>query len=245
MALEGRPVIRRGPFTRDQHPRAHTVERNGARPHVNARGRADNRTASVRTDTGHDGHTLKGCVCPVRFVRSHGLAGHHRTLSAMSPLSALSGERESSDAILLSWFPTDRYSLSALDQCFPAERAAEHIAEHDSIHESDQWVTFNRSASGNIQTADATADLAICLDLARDRPGVPPTGGKNPRRPDYSTCGFPTRRRSETFFAIGSPTSRGRVLCDSAAGRGARFASSPVCGCPAARPHGRRFWRRR
>jgi hypothetical protein len=46
---------------------------------------------SVRTDTGQTGHPLKGCVCPVRFVRSHGLAGQHRTLSDMSALSGMSG----------------------------------------------------------------------------------------------------------------------------------------------------------
>jgi hypothetical protein len=46
----------------------------------------------VRTDTGHDGRSLRESVCPVRYVRFSGLAGHHRTLSALSPMSGLSAQ---------------------------------------------------------------------------------------------------------------------------------------------------------
>lgn len=85
-------MSRRGPFTRDRDVKPHSVSE--IRAHIRAHAREDNWTVPVRTDTGHNGHTLKGCVCPVRSVRSHGLAGHHRTLSAVSSLSGLSGERD-------------------------------------------------------------------------------------------------------------------------------------------------------
>lgn len=45
----------------------------------------------VRTDNGHFRHSLRECVCPVRYVRSGGLGRHHRTLSVLSGMSALSG----------------------------------------------------------------------------------------------------------------------------------------------------------
>jgi hypothetical protein len=59
------------------------------------------RTSAVWTDTGHDGHTLKGGVCPVRYVRSHRHARHHRTLSAVSPTSGLSGEQWAFSSFIL------------------------------------------------------------------------------------------------------------------------------------------------
>jgi len=89
MALEGRPMIGGRAFTRDRNSRPHTASE------IRARTRGDSRTTPVRTDTGQNRHSHRECVCPVRFVRSHGLAGHHRTLSALSPLSALSDEGES------------------------------------------------------------------------------------------------------------------------------------------------------
>ena len=75
------------------------------------------RTSVVWTDTGQDGHTLKGCVCPVRYVRSHRLARHHRTLSAVSAMSGLSASRLSSLSFLSSLPISIDIRSSALSPC--------------------------------------------------------------------------------------------------------------------------------
>jgi hypothetical protein len=195
---------------------------------------ACDRTSPVRTDTGHSRHSLRECVCPVRYVRSHGLARHHRTLSALSAMSGVSASRLSS-ASFRQLLSSRNLFLVDIRSSAPAPCATWPLYPDQQ--------SSSLLADGAIRIVISQLFVTECLRILRweyhGKPGATQALLKRQSSPSnrfgpenlkiegvptlfwlggYSTSHLPTRRRAGKLFwvAIGIPIARGTMRQDSA-----------------------------